>query len=137
MHIEPGMLWIGWITLAVLVFYIGTCIMVARTRTRVGIHPPQMSGNPELERALRVQGNTLEHMVPFLAALWICAIFWAYLPAAILGIVWLFGRILYAAGYYREPRRRMLGFGIGMICLILLLIGSAYGLIRMGLVMGV
>jgi hypothetical protein len=31
----------------------------------------------------------------------------------------------------------MLGFGIGMICLILLLIGSAYGLIRMGLVMGV
>jgi uncharacterized membrane protein YecN with MAPEG domain len=134
---QPGTIWIGWITLAVLVFYVATCIIVARTRARVGISPPQMTGDPALERALRVQGNTLEHMVPFLVALWMCAVFWAYLPAAILGVVWLFGRVLYAAGYYREPGRRMPGFVIAMLCLILLFIGTAYGLFRAGLVMGV
>jgi glutathione S-transferase len=134
---QPGTLWIGWITLAALVLYLATCIMVARTRDRVGISPPQMTGNPDLERALRVQLNTLEHMVPFLVALWLCAIFWAYLPAAILGVVWLVGRVVYAVGYYREPKRRMPGFVIGMLCLILLMIGAAYGLIQVGLVMGV
>ena len=138
MHpIEPGMVWIGWITLVALVFYIATAIIVSRTRTRVGIFPPQMFGNPELERALRVQGNTLEHLVPFLAALWLCAWAWAPLPAAILGIVWLFGRVIYAVGYYREPKRRMPGFIIAMITLLLLIIGAAYGLIRMGIVLGV
>ena len=133
MHMQPGMIWIGWITLAALVLYIGVCIVVARTRTRVGIFPPQMTGNPELERALRVQGNTLEHLVPFLVAFWMCAIFWAPLPAAILGVVWLFGRLVYAVGYYREPKRRMPGFVIAMLCLILLMIGAGYGLIRVGI----
>ena len=134
--IQPGMIWIGWITLAVLVFYIATAIMVSRTRGRVGIHAPQMSGHPDLERALRVQGNTLELLVPFLAALWLCAWAWAPLPAAILGLVWLFGRIVYAVGYYREAKRRAPGFFISMVSLILLMLGAAYGLIRMGLVVG-
>ena len=130
---QPGMIWIGWITLATLIAYIGTAIMVSRTRSRVGIFAPQMSGDPDLERALRVQGNTLEHLVPFLAALWMCAIFWAPLPAAILGILWLFGRVVYAAGYYREAKKRAPGFLIAMVALILLMIGTAYGLIRMGI----
>src|SRR3569833_1486862 len=101
MQIKQRMIWIGAITLAALILYLGTAIMVSRTRGRVGIFAPQMSGNPELERAIRVQGNTLELLVPFLAALWMCAIFWAPLPAAILGVVWLFGRLIYAIGYYR------------------------------------
>lgn len=130
------MIWIGWITLAALVFYIATAVMVSRTRTRVGIFPPQMTGHPELERALRVQGNTLEHLVPFIVALWLCAWAWAPLPAAILGLIWVFGRIVYAAGYYREAKRRAPGFLIAMVALILLMIGAAYGLLRMGIALG-
>ena len=137
MHITPGLIWIGWITVATLAFYIVLGFRVAAVRSRHRIPPPAMSGHVDLECALRVQGNTLELLVPFLAALWLCAIFWAPLPAAILGVVWLFARILYALGYYRAPARRMPGFILSMFALILLLIGTAYGLVRMGLIMGV
>jgi uncharacterized membrane protein YecN with MAPEG domain len=66
-----------------------------------------------------------------------CAIFYEPLPAAILGIVWLFGRVIYAIGYWSSPMRRQPGFILAMIALILLLVLTAYGLFRMGLVMGV
>ena len=136
MHITPGLIWIGWITVATLAFYIALGFRVAVMRGRCGIKAPAMTGHPDLECALRVQGNTLEFLVPFLAALWLCAIFWAPLPAAVLGVVFLFGRVLYALGYASAPNRRYPGFVIAMIALILLLIGTAYGLVRMGLVMG-
>jgi glutathione S-transferase len=135
--IQPGMIWIGWITLAALVLYLAMAIYVSRARARDGVNPPTMSGPPAFECAVRVHANTLEHLVPFLVALWMCAIFWAPLPAAILGVVWLFGRVIYAFGYYSAPGRRIPGFVIAMIALVLLIIGAAYGLIRMGIVMGV
>ncbi len=84
-----------------------------------------------------MQTNTLENLVPFLVALWLCAIFWEPLWASVLGVIWLFGRVIYALGYYSAPQRRHAGFLIGTIAVVLLLIGAAYGLIRMGLVMGV
>jgi glutathione S-transferase len=137
MHYEPGMIWIGWITLAALVLYLASGIYVSRMRARHNVSPPSMVGTPEFERACRVHSNTLEQLVPFLAALWMCAIFWIPLPAAILGVVWLFGRVIYAFGYYGTPGRRLPGFVIGVIALVLLMIGTAYGLFRAGLVMGV
>jgi uncharacterized membrane protein YecN with MAPEG domain len=100
MKITPGMIWIGWITLVTLVVYMAICFQVARMRGRHGIAAPAMTGHPAFEAAIRVQSNTLEYLVPFLVVLWMCAIFWAPLPAAILGIVWLFGRVIYAFGYY-------------------------------------
>jgi glutathione S-transferase len=137
MRVEPGMIWIGWITLVALVLYLASAIYVSRMRARHGVAPPTMAGPPPFECAVRVHGNTLEHLVPFLVALWMCAIFWEPLPAALLGVVWLFGRVIYAFGYYSAPGRRLPGFVIAMIALVLLLIGAVYGLIQMGLVMGV
>jgi uncharacterized membrane protein YecN with MAPEG domain len=137
MRIEPGMIWIGWISLAALLLYIATGFRAARMRGRYGIAAPAMTGHPEFERAVRVQANTLESLVPFLVALWLCAVFWEPLPAALLGVVWLFGRGLYALGYYSTPERRHFGFIVGMFGLMLLMLGAGYGLIRMGLVMGI
>jgi uncharacterized membrane protein YecN with MAPEG domain len=131
------MIWIGWITLVALVLYLLSAVYVSRMRARHGVRPPVMVGPPAFEYAVRVHSNTLEMLVPFLVALWLCAIFWAPLPAALCGVAWLFGRVIYAFGYYSAPGRRLPGFAIGMIALILLLIGTVYGLIRMGLVMGV
>lgn len=137
MKITPGMIWIGWITLATLAFYIAVSFRVAMMRSRHGIAAPAMTGHPDFECAIRVQANTLEYLVPFLVALWLCAIFWAPLPAAILGMVRLFGRVVYALGYYSAPARRQPGFILAMFAFVLLLIGTGYGLVRMGLVMGV
>jgi glutathione S-transferase len=137
MKITPGLIWIGWITLVTLVFYIGVAMHAARLRGRHRVAAPAMNGHPDFERATRIHANTLEYLVPFLVALWMCAIFWEPLWAAVLGILWLFGRIVYMFGYWSAPERRHPGFMLAMIALILLLIGTAYGLFRMGLVMGV
>jgi glutathione S-transferase len=137
MKITPGLIWIGWITLVTLLFYIGLAFATARQRGHTGVPAPATTGHPDFERIQRIHMNTLEYLVPFLVLLWLCAVFWEPLPAAILGILWLFGRIVYAVGYWSAPQRRYPGFFIAMVALILLFAGTAYGLIRMGLVMGV
>jgi glutathione S-transferase len=137
MKITPGMIWIGWITLVTLIFYLGLAMHAASLRGRHRIAAPAMTGQPDFDVATRIHANTLEHLVPFLVLLWMCAIFFEPLWAAALGIIWLFGRVIYAVGYWSAPPRRQPGFILGMIALVLLLIGTAYGLFRMGLVMGV
>jgi glutathione S-transferase len=137
MTITPGLIWIGWITLVTLVFYLGLAMHAARLRGRHRIAAPATAGHPDFDLAIRIHGNTLEQLVPFLTALWMCAIFFRPLPAAMLGIVWLFGRVIYVFGYWSAPPRRQPGFIVAMIALVLLLILTGYGLFRMGLVMGV
>jgi glutathione S-transferase len=137
MHIEPGLVWIGAITVAALILYLGLGIYVSRMRGRHHVSPPTMAGPPAFEYALRAHANTLEQLVPFVIALWLCAIFWQPLPAAILGVVWLLGRVIYAFGYYSAPGRRLPGFVISIIALVLLLVGAVYGMIQFSMVMGV
>ena len=58
-----------------------------------------MTGAPELERAVRVQGNTVEQFVIFVPALWLAAMYFqGWIPAA-LGLIWCLGRLIYAIGY--------------------------------------
>jgi glutathione S-transferase len=137
MKITPGLIWIGWITLATLVFYLGVAMHTAVQRGRHRIMAPATTGHPAYELAARIHANTLEYLVPFLVALWMCAVFFEPLPAAILGIVWLFGRVIYVFGYWSAPPRRQPGFILALFALILLVILTGYGLFRMGLVMGV
>ena len=81
-------------------------ILVARARRATGIQPPAMSGDPRLERALRVQGNTVEQFVIFLPALWLAALYFQGWVPPIIGLVWCLGRIIYAFGYYGGRQER-------------------------------
>ncbi len=58
-----------------------------------------MTGDPPLERTIRAHYNTLEWMPIFLPSLWLFAIYWNSTAAAILGLVWIAGRIIYFLGY--------------------------------------
>src|SRR5690348_14374833 len=86
MKITPGLIWIGWITLVTLVFYLGLAMHTAILRGRHHVMAPAATGHPAFDLATRIHANTLEYLVPFLVALWMCAIFYEPLPAAILGI---------------------------------------------------
>ncbi len=116
--------------LAVLVI-VYTLVLVGRTRGRHGIQPPAMSGHPEVERALRVQGNTLEQVVIFLPLLWVATLYFHAVGwlAPLLGLVWCVGRLVYAQGYMIAPEKRELGFIITAIGSVGLLILSIWGLI--------
>lgn len=114
--------------LALLVFFVVT-INIGRSRAKFGIKPPQMTGDPEFERTVRVQQNMLEQMVMFLPAMWIFALVVSPVYAAGLGAVWVVGRIVYAWGYYQAAEKRGPGFGISTLATIALLLGSLIGVV--------
>src|SRR3954467_11633185 len=95
----PATLLTAAVTLLAVLIAIGTAMLVARTRTVTGIQPPAMSGDPRVERALRVQGNTGESFIVFLPALWLAALYFQGWIPPIIGLVWCLGRVVYAMGY--------------------------------------
>lgn len=111
-------------TLLALLLYAAMGIGVARARRRTGIDAPAMTGDPILERAVRVQANTLEWMPIFLVSLWVFALYWNDLVAALAGLVWIVGRILYWRGYMDEPGKREVGFIVQALTCAVLLFGA-------------
>lgn len=104
--------------------YFYTGLLVSRARVAFGIKAPAVSGNPDFERAFRVQMNTLEWMPIFLPSLWLSAIYINDALAAALGLVWIAGRILYLTGYSQAASKRGLGFGIQGAAAMLLWLGA-------------
>jgi len=98
------------VTLLALVVYFLLGLNVARARVRYGIKAPAISGHPDFERVFRVQMNTLEWMPIFLPALWLAAMYSSDAVAAVLGLVWIAGRLLYTIGYTQAAERRETGF---------------------------
>jgi uncharacterized membrane protein YecN with MAPEG domain len=112
------------VTLLSLLTYVAFGLGVARARRASGIEPPQMTGDPRLERAIRVHNNTLEWLPTYLAALWIFALYWSDMVAAAMGVVWIVGRVIYAVGYMKDPKSRELGFLIQAVATAVLLFGG-------------
>jgi glutathione S-transferase len=116
--------WTALVTLLSLLVYFWMSLQVARARSKSGIAAPTMTGDPMLERAVRVHYNTLEWLPIFLASLWLFAIYWNERIAAALGIIWIIGRLLYAAGYMANPAKRSTGFMIQFLASAILLLGA-------------
>ena len=116
--------WTALVTLLALLAYFWMCMQVGRARGKSGIHAPAMTGDPLLERAVRVHYNTLEWLPIFLPSLWLFAIFWSELLAAALGVIWIIGRLIYAVGYMADPAKRSAGFLIQFAATAILLMGA-------------
>jgi glutathione S-transferase len=124
------------VTLLALLLYLAVCVRVGRARARYGIKPPAVSGNEHFERAYRVQMNTIEQMVFFLPALWLCAVLLSDIGAAVGGLIWVIGRAVYAVSYVNDPTRRGPGFGITMLDQLALWLGAAVGLVQAAIRLG-
>jgi glutathione S-transferase len=116
------------VTIFSLLLLLFVTINVGRARVKYGVKPPEVSGNPDFERVLRVQQNTLEQIILFLPALWIFADFVSPIAASILGAIWIISRILYAWGYYQAAEKRGPGFAISTLATMVLLLGSLVGI---------
>ena len=127
--------WTAIVTIVALLLYFYMSLQVGRARGKSGIAAPCMTGDPLLERAVRVHINTLEWLPLFLGGLWLFAIYWNELVAAGLGVVWIVGRLIYSAGYMADPGKRSTGFLIQFAAAGILLLG-ALGRIVYSLVMG-
>ncbi len=115
------------VTALALFVYIWVILKVGGARAKYGVKAPAIDGPPEFLRVFRVQQNTMEQLVLFLPALWVFAFAWGDVSAAVIGIVWPIGRVLYALGYYKAPEKRAAGFGLTFLPSAILLIGGSVG----------
>ena len=102
---------------------------VGQARGKYKIHAPAITGHPDFERAFRAHQNTLEQTVMFLPLLWLATIYSNEQYAAYLGYAWLIGRLWYIFGYIADAKKRSMGFMVGAIALIILLIMSFWGIV--------
>jgi uncharacterized membrane protein YecN with MAPEG domain len=123
------MLWVEIVSaLAVLQFVIFGWL-VGRARARYQVKAPATTGNEVFERYFRVHYNTLEQLVVLLPGMWLYATHVSARWAAIIGAVYLVGRILYFRGYVQAPERRHIGAVLSMLPPVILLLGGLGGLL--------
>jgi glutathione S-transferase len=125
----PAVILTAAVTLLALLISVAFAIGVARARRRTKIDAPAMTGHPDLDRALRVQGNTVEQLVIFLPALWLAALYFQGWWAPILGLVWCLGRIIYAF-VYGNSKERFPGFALTIFPSLILIVLAAIGVVQ-------
>jgi glutathione S-transferase len=104
--------------------------LVARARGTYGVAAPATTGHPMFERYYRVQVNTVESLIVFLPGLWLAAKYWTPGYVAIVGAVYLIGRVLYLKGYVSDPKKRGPGYGLSMFPALILVVAALFGAIR-------
>jgi glutathione S-transferase len=117
------------VTLLMVALYFFLATRVALARGKFGVSLPATTGHPDFERVFRVHMNTLEWIPTFLVPLWLCAIYLSDALAAVLGLVWVAGRVWYYAGYRRAVEKRLPGFFVQSSACLLLFVGAAAGVI--------
>ena len=104
--------------------YFYASVRVGKARGKYGIKAPATTGNPDFERVFRAHMNMLEWMPIFLPGLWLFAVYVSDPIAALLGLVWIVGRLMYMFAYAEAPEKRRYGFAIQAFAAFALLIGA-------------
>ncbi len=120
--------WIALVTVLVAIEYFFLAVMVGKARSERSISAPSIIGDQKFERVFRVQQNTMEQLIIFFPGLWIFGYYVHAEVGAVLGVVFLVGRVLYARGYVQDPDKRAPGFIIGSLALLALLLGALAGI---------
>jgi len=108
--------------------YVAMAALVGRAREKFGILAPTMTGHPDFERVIRVHLNTLENLIIFVPAVWVFGSYVSVLWAAILGVVFVVARAVYAIGYLRAAEKRSIGAAVTGLVDLVLVIGGLIGL---------
>ena len=115
------------VTMLAILEYFVFGYLVGQARGRFGVKAPATTGDPVFERYFRVHQNTLEQLVIFLPSLWFFGRYVSPLIGALLGLVFIAGRAVYARGYIEAPEKRGLGTLISFASSASLLVGALVG----------
>ncbi len=120
----------GLLTLAELLFYQTLTFKVGQARGKYKVEAPSTDGPPAFQKLYRVHLNTLEQLAFHLPLLWLAAYSVGDLYAAIFGLIWPIGRLVYMRSYLKAPKTRTPGFAICMLSNVILLAGIVVGIIK-------
>jgi glutathione S-transferase len=124
-HLYPALA-----TCLTMLVYVWTIFLCGRARSAYGVKAPAVTGHPEFEKRFRAQQNTLEQLMLFLPSLWVFSLAVSPFWGGLIGLGFVVGRILYVAGYIRDPASRELGFTIGTASTAILLLGGLGGVLK-------
>jgi uncharacterized membrane protein YecN with MAPEG domain len=119
--------WVAVVAGLAILEYMFFGLQVGLARGRYEVPAPATTGHPVFERTYRVQANTLEQLVAFLPGLWLFAAYVSAGLAALLGLAFVVGRLLYFRGYVQDPGKRGPGFLVGYVATSLLVVGGLLG----------
>jgi len=102
---------------------------VGKARGAHKISAPAIAGNVEFEREFRIHQNTVEQLVIFLPGLWIFGHYVHAIGGAAVGLVFVVSRMMYRSAYLNDPAGRGKGFGLGALCMMILVLGGMGGAI--------
>ena len=102
---------------------------VGWARVKYGVEAPAITGDPVFERYNRIHYNTMEQLIVLIPAMLLFGVYVQAIAAAILGLVFIFGRIVYFRAYMTEPAKRGPGYGLSVFPIIILLLGGLGGAI--------
>jgi glutathione S-transferase len=117
------------VSLLAVFFYFWSGFRVGQARVKFGVKAPATSGNPDFERTFRIQMNTLEWMPIFLPALYLAAVYVSDIGAALVGLVWIAGRVIYMRGYTEAADKREPGFFVQAIAAGVLWLAALIGVV--------
>ncbi|XP_064636781.1 microsomal glutathione S-transferase 2-like [Lineus longissimus] len=103
---------------------------VGQARSKFRVEPPDTVGPPEFTRTYRAHMNCVEFFPLFLTLMWTSAAYAHQIPAAALGLMYIYGRFDFFNGYVKAPEKRLSGFFRSVKSLKYLTYLSAGGLIN-------
>lgn len=118
------MILISIVTILLLIQFQVFGVLVGRARAKTGVAAPAVSGDPYFENCFRAHQNTMEQLVIVVPAMWVFGHYVSDLYGAILGLIFFVGRVLYFRGYSEDPKKREVGFIVGIIATAILLLGG-------------
>ena len=116
------------IALALIQFFVFG-VLVGRARGKYQVEAPAIIGHPIFERYYRVHYNTMEQLACFVPGMLLFGTYVNPTAAAVLGLLFIVGRIIYLRGYIEDPKKRGAGFGISVLPTMILLVGGLGGAI--------
>jgi uncharacterized membrane protein YecN with MAPEG domain len=107
--------------------YVVFSALVGRARGLYGVKAPAVSGHEMFDRYFRVHQNTLELLVVFVPAIWLFGLYVSPKWGAVIGLVYVAGRVVYLLGYVKDPAKREFGFGMSVLPIVVMLVGALWG----------
>jgi len=107
--------------------YVVFSALVGRARGIYGVKAPAVSGHEMFDRYFRVHQNTLELLVAFVPAIWLFGLYVSPKWGAVIGLVYVVGRVVYMRSYVKDPAKREFGFGMSVLPIVVMLVGALWG----------